>query len=137
MIEGSNNSVVAPTPQTSGGTSYRWLSWSDGGAQSHNIVAATPTTYTATYEPAGAPTCPSGQYLAEYFANQTLSGQQVFTRVVGPIAHDWDWGSPGEGIGANGFSVRWTGRFDFLPLVRIRLRPVPTTASAFGSTASS
>jgi hypothetical protein len=44
----------------------------------------------------------------------TLSGQPVFTRCeAAPIAHDWNWGSPGTGIGIDGFSVRWTGRFDF------------------------
>ncbi len=47
---GSTIAVSAPTPQVVGGTTYNWISWSDGGAQSHNIVAGTtPTTYTATY----------------------------------------------------------------------------------------
>ena len=50
VIVGSSNSVSAPTPQTLAGTTYTFGSWSDGGAQSHNIVApASPTTYTATY----------------------------------------------------------------------------------------
>jgi glucose/arabinose dehydrogenase/PKD repeat protein len=52
VIVGSNNSVSAPSPQTLGGTSYGFQSWSDGGAQTHNIVApATAATYTATYAP--------------------------------------------------------------------------------------
>jgi uncharacterized repeat protein (TIGR01451 family) len=50
VIEGSNNSISAPTPQTLGGTNYGWVSWSDGGAQSHNIVAGAAATYTATYQ---------------------------------------------------------------------------------------
>jgi uncharacterized repeat protein (TIGR01451 family) len=50
VIEGSNNGISAPTPQTLGGTSYGWVSWSDGGAQSHNIVANAAATYTATYQ---------------------------------------------------------------------------------------
>jgi glucose/arabinose dehydrogenase len=50
VIVGSNNSVSAPSPQTLAGTSYGFSSWSDGGAQTHNITApATATTYTATY----------------------------------------------------------------------------------------
>jgi uncharacterized repeat protein (TIGR01451 family) len=50
VIVGSLNSVSAPSPQTLSGTSYAFSSWSDGGAQSHGIVApAAPTTYTATY----------------------------------------------------------------------------------------
>jgi uncharacterized repeat protein (TIGR01451 family) len=49
VIQGSSNSLSAPTPQTFGGTSYAWVSWSDGGAQSHNIVANAAATYTAAY----------------------------------------------------------------------------------------
>jgi glucose/arabinose dehydrogenase len=47
------------TPQTSGGNSYQFGSWSDGGAATHNIpTPATNTTYTATYQlvPLAAPT---------------------------------------------------------------------------------
>jgi len=50
VIVGSTNSISALSPQTLGGTTYQFASWSDGGAQSHNIVApASPTTYTAQY----------------------------------------------------------------------------------------
>ena len=50
VIVGSSNSVSATTPQTLSGTSYSFASWSDGGAQSHTVVApATTTTYAATY----------------------------------------------------------------------------------------
>jgi uncharacterized repeat protein (TIGR01451 family) len=49
VIEGSTNSISAPTPQILNGTSYAWVSWSDGGAQSHNIVASASATYTAAY----------------------------------------------------------------------------------------
>jgi PKD repeat protein len=51
VIVGSNNSISAPSPQTLGGRSYGFQSWSDGGAQTHNITApATAATYTATYQ---------------------------------------------------------------------------------------
>jgi glucose/arabinose dehydrogenase len=51
VIVGSNNSVSAISPQKLGGKTYKFRSWSDGGAQTHNIVApATDTTYTATYQ---------------------------------------------------------------------------------------
>jgi glucose/arabinose dehydrogenase len=51
VIVGSANSISAPSPQTAGGNNYTFQSWSDGGTQTHNIVApATPTTYTATFE---------------------------------------------------------------------------------------
>jgi glucose/arabinose dehydrogenase/PKD repeat protein len=50
VIIGSTNSVTAPTPQTKGKRSYGFASWSDGGAQTHGIVApAVATTYTARY----------------------------------------------------------------------------------------
>ncbi|MCE7004823.1 PQQ-dependent sugar dehydrogenase [Kibdelosporangium philippinense] len=53
VIVGSVNSISAPSPQGSGLIRYCFRSWSDGGAQSHTIVApATPTTYTATYRTA-------------------------------------------------------------------------------------
>jgi glucose/arabinose dehydrogenase len=49
VIAGSNNSVSAPSPQPLNGNSYAFASWSDGGAQTHNITATAATTYTATY----------------------------------------------------------------------------------------
>jgi hypothetical protein len=50
VIVGSQNSLSATTPQTLNGTSYAFSSWSDGGAQTHNVTApASATTYTATY----------------------------------------------------------------------------------------
>jgi hypothetical protein len=50
VIVGSTNSISAPSPQSKGSKSYSFQSWSDGGAQSHNITApATATTYTAKF----------------------------------------------------------------------------------------
>jgi hypothetical protein len=52
VIVNSQNSLNAPTPQTLGGTTYFFSSWSDGGAASHNTSApASATTYTATFVP--------------------------------------------------------------------------------------
>ncbi len=54
VIVGSNTSISAPSPQSLGGSSYQFTSWSDGGAGSHNLtVPATATTYTATYTNVG------------------------------------------------------------------------------------
>ena len=51
VIVGSTNSVSAISPQRLGGKPYRFRSWSDGRAQTHNIVApSTAATYTATYK---------------------------------------------------------------------------------------
>jgi hypothetical protein len=50
VIIGSTNSISAISPQTKGKQAYRFQSWSDGGAQTHNIVApAAATTYTARF----------------------------------------------------------------------------------------
>jgi hypothetical protein len=50
VIVGSSNSLSATTPQVLDGTTYEFSSWSDGGAQTHNVTApASATTYTATY----------------------------------------------------------------------------------------
>jgi glucose/arabinose dehydrogenase len=57
--------------------------------------------------------CPDGQFLAEYFANRTLSGNPTFTRCEGAIDYDWGPGGPGNGLAADDFSVRWTGNFGF------------------------
>lgn len=49
-IVGSLNSVSAPESQTLADESYQWLSWSNGGPRSQEIVAdAAPATYVATY----------------------------------------------------------------------------------------
>ena len=49
VILGSVNSVSAGTPQTLGGTTYYFASWSDGGNQSHLITGTASVTYAATY----------------------------------------------------------------------------------------
>jgi glucose/arabinose dehydrogenase len=60
VIVGSSNSVSAPSPQTVGGVSHTFKSWSDGGARTHNVTApATPATYTAAFGGVGCPASPS------------------------------------------------------------------------------
>jgi glucose/arabinose dehydrogenase len=50
VVVGSANSVSAPSPQQFNKSTYNFISWSDGGPQSHTITApAVNTTYTATY----------------------------------------------------------------------------------------
>jgi PKD repeat protein len=46
----STLSISAPSPQASGGTAYQFVGWSDGGAQTHNIVANASGSYVATYQ---------------------------------------------------------------------------------------
>jgi glucose/arabinose dehydrogenase len=50
VIVNSSNSVSASSPQTLGGSTYQFSSWSDGGAATHNITApSAAATYTTTY----------------------------------------------------------------------------------------
>ena len=93
VIVGSTNSVSAPTPQNLGGAGLQ--SWSDGGAPAHNITApATATTYTATYQQVPA-VCPTGQWTASYFANQTLTGTPSTVRETA-IDYNWAWKPAGH-----------------------------------------
>jgi len=56
-------------------------------------------------------TTPDGQpgLKGEYFANVNLLGRPVLTRTDRTVNFDWGNGSPGSGIPADNFSVRWTG----------------------------
>jgi glucose/arabinose dehydrogenase/PKD repeat protein len=50
VIIGSSNTISAITPQTKSKQTYHFSSWSDGGGQTHTIVApASATTYTARF----------------------------------------------------------------------------------------
>ena len=52
------------------------------------------------------------QWLGEYFANATVSGDPAFTRDEVRIEYDWDRGAP-AGLPVDGFSVRWSGYWGF------------------------
>ncbi|MEU4193577.1 ricin-type beta-trefoil lectin domain protein [Kribbella sp. NPDC026611] len=79
-IVGSSTSVSADPFQASANLLYRFASWSDGGARSHNLIApATPTTYTATYGvkrnlARGRPAVASSVYLAGREAAKAVDG---------------------------------------------------------------
>ncbi len=51
----------------------------------------------------------SGGLTARYFNNLTLSGTAVLTRTEA-VNFNWGSASPGGGVGADNFSVRWSGR---------------------------
>ena len=61
VIVGSRNTIAAPLTQALNGTGHQVVSWSDGAAAQHDVIApATAATYTATHQPA--PTgCSPGQ----------------------------------------------------------------------------
>ena len=47
-------------------------------------------------------------WVATYFANTSMSGEPVLTRIETALDHDWGWGSPGAGVPQDHFSARWT-----------------------------
>jgi PA14 domain len=113
VIVGSRNHR-RPLTQALNGTGYEFVSWSDGGAAQHEVIApATPATYTVTYQPA--PTgCTSGQWKASYFANQTLAGTAAGERCEAAVNYDWGLAGPtGVGVGTDNFSVRWVKTQNF------------------------
>ena len=99
------------------GSGSRFDGWSGGGCSgtgpctlTGNSSLSVSATFTSTSSGAA---CTTGQYRAEYYNNTGLTGTPAFTRCESGIAYDWGTGGPGNGIGNDNFSVRWTGRFDF------------------------
>jgi glucose/arabinose dehydrogenase len=64
-----------------------------------------PPTATPTTPPAGSGTGLTG----DYFANKTVSGTPVLSRLDSTVNFSWAQGSPGPGVPVDQFSVRWTG----------------------------
>ena len=107
-VVGTQRTLTAVTPQTSGGTTYAFQSWSDGGAVQHSIsTPASNSTYTATFAPTQ--TGAGNGLSAVYYDNQNFTGATV-ARVDPTVNFDWGAGAPAPGIGVNTFSVRWTGQ---------------------------
>jgi glucose/arabinose dehydrogenase len=109
-VVGILRTLEAPTPQAVGGTTYAFVSWSDGGSARHVIsTPATNTMYTATYQATsiGAGTGLSGTY----FDTETFGGA-VITRTDAAVDFTWGLGSPAAELGADTFSARWTGQVE-------------------------
>ena len=105
-VVGVQRTLEAPSPQTVGGRTYEFVSWSDGGARAHTIsTPSSSTTYTATYRelPAG-----TGGLSATYYDNVDLTGATV-SRVDPTVDFVWGAGGPATGIAADTFSARWVG----------------------------
>jgi glucose/arabinose dehydrogenase len=103
-VVGMTRQLGVVSPQTSGGSSYGFSAWSDGGGPSHSInTPSTNTTYTATYA-----SSTGGGLTAQYFDNIDFTNLKV-TRTDPTVSFDFGTGSPDPLIGADTFSVRWTG----------------------------
>jgi PA14 domain len=103
-VVGMTRQLGVVSPQTVGGTSYSFSSWSDGGSATHSIdTPSTSTTYTATFT-SGL----SGGLRAEYFDNIDFTSPKL-TRTDPTLNFNWAYGSPDPSVGGDTFSVRWTG----------------------------
>lgn len=103
-VVGMTRQLGVVSPQASGGSSYAFSSWSDGGAATHSVnTPATNTTYTATYT-----VSTGGGLTAQYFDNMDFTNLKV-TRTDPTVNFDFGTGSPDPSIAADTFSVRWTG----------------------------
>ena len=109
VIVNSNNSISASSPQTLNSKQYDFVSWSDGGAATHNINApAADTTLTAEFKETDTGGSTNG-LTAIYFDNIDFSGSSI-NRVDTTINFDWGDGSADPAIGPDTFSARWTGQ---------------------------
>ena len=91
-VVGIVRTLGVTTPQAAGGTTYEFVSWSDGGAASHTVsTPAANTTYTATYRVV---TGGTGTGLAAtYYNNADFTGTTV-VRTDPTVNFDWASGSP-------------------------------------------
>jgi glucose/arabinose dehydrogenase len=108
-VVGMMRTLGVVSPQTVGGVTYEFVSWSDGGAASHTI--STPvsyTTYTATYRVVSGGSGGDG-LSATYYNNPDFTGSTT-TRIDPVINFTWDDASPAPGISGGTFSARWTGK---------------------------
>jgi uncharacterized protein YraI len=87
---------VSSTVNISGGDHVVKVEYYDAGGAAVAKLTITPVSTTIT------------QWRGEYFNNATLSGASAFVRNDNSIDFNWGGGSPGSGLAADNFSVRWT-----------------------------
>jgi len=105
-VVGVHRIIGTPEVQVVNGVMYEFDHWSDGGEATHEIV--TPegnTTYTAVFRTSG-----SGAGLAAtYYDNKDFTAP-ILQRVDPMVNFDWKENAPDTALGADKFSVRWTGQ---------------------------
>ena len=100
------NHTVEARNQASGGTSYTFGSWSDGGAQTHTIVVpAADQSYVATFQASAAPPA-----IAAYAFNEgsgTTAADASGSGLTGTLTNGATWGTGrNAGCGAAGWRER-------------------------------
>ena len=79
-VEGIIRTLGVVTPQTSGGTSYDFVSWSDGGQPTHEIVTPNDdTTFNALFQPAASSTLFSDDFESARGWTLTAGGNPATT----------------------------------------------------------
>ena len=102
-VTGMVRAIGAVSPQARNGITYEFVSWSDGGAATHNISSpASDTTYTATFRVV------TNGLVATYFNNRDLTGTST-SRVDPAVDFNFGTAAPAPGISPTSYSVRWTG----------------------------
>jgi hypothetical protein len=109
-VVGMSRTIGVISPQTLNGVPFEFDSWSDGGAPIHSIFTPSDsTTYTAVYRvDAGRIGIGTG-LTGTYYDNGDLTNP-LRTRIDPTINFSWDASAPIPGMGADTFSVRWTGQ---------------------------
>ena len=139
VIVGSANSLSAVSPQALGGTTYQFASWSDGGAQTHNITApTTAATFTATYSPVSSP--PSNTALpvisGQVRVGRALAGSTGTWTGAAPItfAHQWRRCTSTATTACTDIAGATSSTYVPVPAdLGLRLRVVVTATNASGS----
>jgi glucose/arabinose dehydrogenase len=99
-VEGIIRTLGVVTPQTSGGTTYDFVSWSDGGQATHEIATPTnDTTFTALFQPSATTVLFSDDF--EAARGWTLTAGSANTATAGR----WERGDP-EPTTSNGISLQ-------------------------------
>ncbi|MGD1996217.1 MAG: PA14 domain-containing protein [Anaerolineae bacterium] len=142
-LPADNFSVRWTREEWFGGGTYRFLARTDDGVRiwvggelvldewhdrqatwtwvDHYVPGGTHTITVEYYEHTGAAVAQVGwekvaggaAWRAEYYDNQTLSGDPILVRDERAIDFDWNSGSPGPTVPADGFSARWTRALGF------------------------
>ena len=98
-VEGIIRTLGVVTPQTTGGTTYDFVSWSDGGQATHEIVTPNEdTTFTALFQPATVSTLFSDDF-------EAARGWAVTSGVNTATTGSWQRGDP-QATSSNGIALQ-------------------------------
>lgn len=143
-VVGMNRTLGVISPQTQGGTTYQFASWSDGGAATHTISGPpTATTYTATHQAVSSAlaittaSMPNGTVNVAYSATLAASG--------GSTPYAWSIASgslpPGLILNPNSGNITGmpgtTGTFNFTAQVNDSSNPIQIATKALVITITS